>query len=366
MRVNDPGRYDFARCFSLIMKPTLVINFVGLDISKNWFNVYIIQKLAFRHIQFRCDNSPDGIVELGQRLKASRVSLSKLTVVTMEHTGIYGKLLVHFFSNHRVNLCVEIGARIKRSLGTAKGKDDLIDARRIAEYSKRHLDKLCFYTKKSKSLEIIKTLLKSRSRLLKAKGMIETPLKELQSYSYEKDNRYFRSVNLAFTKALKETSNRITTEIEHIVESDAELKRQVSLLTSIPGIGFYTAVSLVCYTNRFTSCSTSGQLASYCGCAPFSYSSGLKPGKSHTNKMSNRFLKGHLHLAALSLIRSHNEIKVYYDRKVAEGKPKNLIINNVGHKLLLRVMAVIKRGTKYVPIGTFRRQMDMLQITGIS
>lgn len=348
------------------MKRACIINFVGVDISKNWFNVYIIQKLAFRHIQFQCDNSLDGIVDLGQRLKASRVSLSKLTVVTMEHTGIYGKLLVNFFSNHGVNLCVEMGARIKRSLGTAKGKNDLLDARRIAEYSRRHLDKLCFYAKKSKSLEIIKTLLKNRSRLLKAKGMVETPLKELRVYSYEKENKYFRSVNLAFTKALKETSDRITTEIEGIVEQDEELNRQVSLLTSIPGIGFYTAVALVCYTNRFSSCSTSSQLASYCGCAPFSYSSGLKPAKSHTNKMSNRFLKGHLHLAALSLIRSHNEIKAYYERKVAEGKPKNLIINNVGHKLLLRVMAVIKRGTKYVPVGTFRKQTEILQITGIS
>jgi len=284
----------------------------------------------------------------------------------MEHTGIYGRLLIRFFSNHGVSLCVEMGARIKRSLGTAKGKDDSIDAKRIADYSRRHLDKLCFYSKQTRSLEIIKTLLKSRSRLLKVKGMIETPLKELQDYSYEKDNRYFRSVNLAFTKALKGTNDRITNEIEGIIKNDEGLNRQISLLTSIPGIGFYTAIALVCYTNRFTSCSTPGQLASYCGCAPFSYSSGLKPAKSHTNIMSNRYLKGHLHLAALSLIRSHTEIREYYERKVAEGKPKNLVINNVGHKLLLRVMAVIRRGTKYIPTETFRKQIEMPQLTGIS
>jgi transposase len=348
------------------MKTARIINFVGIDISKSWFNVYIIQKLAFRHIQFRCDNSPEGIIELKQRLKTSRVSLSTLTVVTLEHTGIYGKLLINFFANHGVNLCVEMGVRIKRSLGTAKGKDDSIDARRIAEYSRRHLDKLCFYVKKSKSLETVKTLLKNRSRLLRAKTMIETPLKELQNYSYEKDNRYFRSVNLALTKALKETSTKITTEIERIVESDEELKRQVSLLIGIPGIGFYTAVALICYTNRFTNCNTSSQLASYCGCAPFTYSSGIRPVKSHTNKMSNRFLKGHLHLAALSLMHSQNEIREYYERKVAEGKPKSLIINNVGHKLLLRVMAVIKRDSKYIPTEKFVKQREMLQVVGVS
>lgn len=324
MRVYDPGRYDFARCFLIDMKRARILNFVGIDISKKWFNAYIIQKVASRHTQFRCDNTPEGIRDMRRRLQACRVPLSPATVVTVEHTGLYSKLLVDFFSTNRVNLCVEMGVRIKGSLGTAKGKSDTIDAKRIVEYSLRHLDKLTFYSRKSKSLETIKTLLKNRTRLLKAKAMIETPMRELENYSFDKDSRYFKSINLAFLKSLKETSLKIAEEVKRIVGIDEELRRQVSLLISVPGIGFYTAVALVCYTNRFANCSSPGQLASYCGCAPFSYSSGLKPSRSHTHKMSNRLLKGHLHLAALSLINSHNEIRAYYDRKVAEGKPKNL------------------------------------------
>ena len=348
------------------MRPKLIQNFLGIDVSKRWFNVYIIQKVASRHIHFQCANTPEGIIELSTHLKSSRVSLSKLTIVTLEHTGLYSKLLINYFSTHGVLLCVEMGVRIKRSLGTAKGKSDNIDAKRIAEYSMRHLDKLILHERKPKSLEAVKTLLKNRTRLLKAKAIVEMPFRELQNFSLEKENKFFHAINGKFYKSIDDACGRILSEIKRILNEDERMKRQVHLLSEIPGIGFYTALALVCYTNYFTNCSNSNQLASYCGCAPFSYSSGLKAPQSHIHKMSNQVLKGHLHLAALALINSHNELKDYYDRKVAEGKPKRLVLNNVGHKLVLRAMAVIKRDSHYVPVEILRKNADMLQFPGIS
>ncbi|SHG78340.1 Transposase [Chryseolinea serpens] len=348
------------------MRPKLVQNFVGIDVSKKWFNVYIVQKVASRHTHFQCANTPEGIIELNKHLKSSRVSLSKLTIVTIEHTGPYSKLLINFFSTHGVLLCVEMGVRIKRSLGTAKGKSDDIDAKRITEYSIRHLDKLILHERKPRSLETVKTLLKNRSRLLKAKAIVETPFKELQNFSFETENKFFHSINGRFYKSVDEACDRIMSEIKRILNEDERMKNQVHLLIGIPGIGLHTALALVCYTNYFTTCSNSGQLASYCGCAPFSYSSGLKAPQSHIHKMSNKVLKGHLHLAALALINSSNELKDYYERKVSEGKPKRLALNNVGHKLVLRAMAVIKRNSRYVPVEVLRKRVDMLQLTGMS
>lgn len=42
------------------------------------------------------------------------------------------------------------------------------------------------------------------------------------------------------------------------------------------------------------------------------------------------------------------EIKAYFDKKVEEGKPKMLVINNIRAKIISRVFATIKRGTPYV------------------
>ena len=41
-------------------------------------------------------------------------------------------------------------------------------------------------------------------------------------------------------------------------------------------------------------------------------------------------------------------MRLYYQRKVAEGKEKESVINAVKNKLTLRAFAVIKRGTPYV------------------
>ena len=52
-------------------------------------------------------------------------------------------------------------------------------------------------------------------------------------------------------------------------------------------------------------------------------------------------------MCALAAVRHDPELKVYYKRKVEEGKNKMLVINNVRNKLVLRICAVIKRQEPY-------------------
>jgi len=47
-------------------------------------------------------------------------------------------------------------------------------------------------------------------------------------------------------------------------------------------------------------------------------------------------------------IQHDSELRLYYKRKLAEGKDKMLAINNVRNKLIARAFAVVKRGTPYV------------------
>jgi hypothetical protein len=41
------------------------------------------------------------------------------------------------------------------------------------------------------------------------------------------------------------------------------------------------------------------------------------------------------------------ELQIYYQRKVAEGKNKMLVLNAVRNKLIHRVCSVVHRGQKY-------------------
>jgi transposase len=64
-------------------------------------------------------------------------------------------------------------------------------------------------------------------------------------------------------------------------------------------------------------------------------------------------MKTLLTLASVSAIQCDSELKLYYQRKLEEGKPKMVALNNVRNKILARAFSVIKRGTPYVEIQQF-------------
>ncbi|MBK7689722.1 MAG: IS110 family transposase [Bacteroidetes bacterium] len=111
-----------------------------------------------------------------------------------------------------------------------------------------------------------------------------------------------------------------------LIEEDEELKNIFELVTSIKGVGKVLATELLVYTHVFRM-NNAKQLACYCGVAPFTHTSGTSiKGRTGTSNFANMNLKSTLHLAALSSTRYVPDIKQYYERKVAEGKSKNVCI----------------------------------------
>ena len=60
-----------------------------------------------------------------------------------------------------------------------------------------------------------------------------------------------------------------------------------------------------------------------------------------------------LNISSASTIQHGPELKMYYKRKVAEGKNKMCAINTVRCKVLSRAFSVIKRQTPYVSLFAF-------------
>jgi hypothetical protein len=52
-------------------------------------------------------------------------------------------------------------------------------------------------------------------------------------------------------------------------------------------------------------------------------------------------------MGALAAVTYYDEFKCYYKRKLQEGKPKMLVLNNVRNKIILRLAAVIKNNKPY-------------------
>jgi transposase len=96
-------------------------------------------------------------------------------------------------------------------------------------------------------------------------------------------------------------------------------------LTDVVGIGPIGAATIIGYTNDITRFPTKGHYATYNATAPIEASSGGNK-RHRLNLRGNRILNHAIHIAAVTQLRHDTNGRVYYDKKIAEGKtPKEAI-----------------------------------------
>ncbi|WP_332367726.1 transposase [Spirosoma telluris] len=186
-----------------------------------------------------------------------------------------------------------------------------------------------------------------RARLTKAIKLLKTPLSNTEGFISKDDQKANLQACQQSLKALKSDLKATDKSIAEVIESDAELKHLFERVTSIKGISQTTAVEVIITSNEFKSITDPKKYACYAGVVPFEHSSGQRKGKAKVSQMANKKVKSLLHLAALSAIQHCQELKLYYERKVAAGKNKMLVINNVRNKLVLRIFACVRDDRNY-------------------
>jgi transposase len=245
---------------------------------------------------------------------------------------------------------MESAVRIQRSNGLQRGKNDSIDAKRIALYAmKNRADKVQWISINEGQVKL-KDLMNLRKRLIQTKNALLAPIKELMSVEEKQRARMIqKNCNQSISSLINEIS-KVDQEIKKEMNKDVAISKNVKLLLSIPGVGMITSVAMVCATDNFTRFNDAKKLACHCGCAPFEHSSGTSiRGKNRVHFMANKELKTLLTLGATSIINSKNDMAIYYKRKVEEGKNKMSVINALRNKLVHRIISVIKRQSPYLP-----------------
>lgn len=334
------------------MKKQSGINCIGVDVSKLTLDVSLVRLNDHYRSELgstTVSNTKQGLKDLGIWLRQQGVCFNETTKLVMENTGMYHRLLVSWVKKMRIDYCVDNAARIKWSLGITRGKDDKIDAHRIAMYGAKNLQELHWNNASEERLVLLKDLLTTRDSLLRQIQQLRVPMNERKQYVEEKQIREMEKLLAPAITGLKESLKKLDTTIQKTIASDMELLRLYRLALSVPAIGPQTAAALLCDTRAFTAYENTGQLSSYCGVVPFGYRSGTSiRGKNKVHPMANKNLKRLLHMCVLSGIRKYPEFKDYYERKIAEGKHIMSVINALRNKLVIRVAAVVKRGEPYV------------------
>jgi transposase len=325
-------------------------NFIGIDVSKQWLDIAVLRPQKTEEaLKFKIDNTLTALKSWRTHLRTQGVILNKSTLAILETTGIYGKFVLNFLNTQHCLTCHESALRIKKSMGIQRGKSDVIDALKIAQYGYSHIDNLDFWTSPRKEVLMLRELLNSRERMVGHLNSLKVPLTTIEFFLDKKEAKYLRELNSAAISGLEESLEKINDSIDALVEGDIQLKNQFDLITSVPGVGRIIALNLLFFTNEFKRFKEGKKLACYVGVAPFEYTSGTSTkGKTRIHRTANKTLKRLFHIGALSAIKHQGgEYKSYFDRKVASGKNKMLVINAIRNKMVLRVMAVINRGTPY-------------------
>jgi transposase len=326
-------------------------HFIGVDISKDILDLALLEEATYGSFQDkRIENSLNGFDTILEWLDKQNKKPEDC-IFCMEHTGTYGLLLFAWLSQLGIDYCVEPGIQIKRSLGMIRGKNDKIDARRLADYVYTKRAKLKTFILPSTLIVQIKQLLTYREQSIRIRTSLKNSLKSHEQYQKISGlKRITKQINDQIEQQ-KKLVEEIENQIIELIKSDPQVKKNFELVTSVKGIGLIIAAFMLVSTNNFTSFENGRKYACYAGIAPFRYDSGTSiKGKSRVSHLGNKTIKSLLSNGANCASKWDPQLRAYYKRKEAEGKDHKLIINSISCKLVNRVFAVIKRQTPYAQI----------------
>ena len=326
--------------------------YLGMDVSKLWVDISVMSVLNHKKqpmVTERFDNNAAGMKMLGKWLKQQQVSFDDNSLLVIENTGVYHRIVWEYCSTQGLPLYIGNATHIKWSFGIARGKNDKIDSQRLCSYAVKNADELKTTPILNPVFLKLKDMMTARSRLLAQRNSMKVYLGELKLSNSKDVQQIMEQAHMAALEGLTESIKNVEKQIHDMIQEDAAIKNNYDLLLSVPGIGHLTAVYIICCTNNFICKITGKQLASYAGVAPFGNSSGTSiKGRDKVHKMANKDLKKLLHMGAVSAITHYTEFKDYYERKVKEGKHPQSVINAIRSKIALRAVAVINNQIKYV------------------
>jgi len=317
--------------------------FVGIDVASQSFTSTVLSSPREVVRVTETPNSPEGFAQFVSKLQARQITAYN-SVAIMEATGVYGEKLCYFLHSKGYRVAVEPPNEVKKAF-KSKRKNDTVDSRQIAEYGYRFFDGLRFWEPKPDLLQQIGTLLTTREQFTKQLTADKNSLRALSRKAVQTPmaNRLFEK-NI---RRLKKDIEAIDKAIQQLIDQDPSLKQKAGLVEGIPGVGLLLTANLMVITSGFNNLDAKS-LAAYLGICPYEHESGSSVRK---RPRSDRYGTGKarklLHLAARSTATHKHNFRAYYLRKLAEGKPKRLALNNIANRLLRIICAVVRDGSPY-------------------
>lgn len=310
---------------------------LGIDVAKITFDAALLvdERSKPRHKVFA--NSARGFEELEVWLHKHGV---RQLHACMESTGCYGIALAEFLTGQGYTVSIVNPKRINSYAKSrmSRNKTDKQDALLIAHFclkeapepwlppapEVRELQALV------RRLETLKELKQQEANRLEAKptAAVQASIEAMVAY-------------------LDEQIAAVEAAIASHIDKYPDLKRQVDLLSSIPGIGETTARKLLAELN-FAAFHSAREVVAFVGLSPSHHQSGSSQrGKGHLSKVGRSGLRKALYFPAIAARSCNPVLRSFADNLIGRGKPKMVVVCACMRKLLHLAFGVLKSGKPF-------------------
>jgi len=295
--------------------------YFAIDVAKSSLEVRTRQE------SFTLDNDPKGYARLVKRL-----AKTDHPMVVFEATGGYERPLMGYLFTKSIALA-RINPTLVRAFARSesiKAKNDRIDAWMILRFAQEKRPEPAQAPDPDR--QQMADLLDRRSHLSGQMAREKNRLQMALPLTRKGIQRMIRFVERELIL--------IDREIESIIESNAQLKRQNDTLQAVKGVGAITAWSILAYLWEIDQLSRN-QAVALVGLAPFDRDSATIS-KKRTIQAGRAKVRKCLFMAAQSAAVHNPVIKAYVDRHRLRQKPYKWLMTAAMRKLLIHIHSLLK------------------------
>jgi len=310
---------------------------VGIDVSCKTLDCAWIDNGKKKYIKVK--NDLDGFKQI---IEQSPKDASFL----MEATGSYYLNVALFLNGMHRYISVVNPLRIKCFMKSdmCRSKSDKSDALGIARFGTE------------KQPEAWKALTKEMAEMQQLRTLADklgTQIIQLTNEEHAFTQSVLASVDAVLSiryaaQALRKEKERVEARLDEIVE--ATFPKEVSLLTTISGIGRATAIRIIAIIGDFTRFRSSRQLVSFLGLSPTLKQSGTSlHSHGHISRLGSSQIRSSLYLCAIAASRFNQQCKQMWDRMSSNNKPGKVILMAIENKLVRQMYAIMVSKRPYDP-----------------
>ena len=328
--------------------------FVGMDLHKNYLQIAVMNEKGKVLENSRINNNLKQVGRFFDNLNNEK------TRIVMESSCVWYN--IYKYLSEKKHLNVVLSNPIKtRAIASAKIKTDKLDAVKLANLLRGGYIAECYVP--DRRIMDLRELVRHRAALVRMRTKLKNKIHSIVLMKgIQISGKHCSSFTHLYNEELKALNDYRINGYLHLIESlDSEIKivskqivtlakedEMASLLMTIPGIGYYSALLIVSEIGDINRFPDSHHLCSYAGLIPSTHSSGGITYHGSITKRGSKYLRWimlecvHVHIRTN---KSSNVTQFYARLAKAKGNSKAAVA--AASKLLRIVYCIMKEKRKY-------------------